>query len=127
MLQVLNVITGPGLLRTLKQHDECKFAIERKLLRKSHCVLKIELARQRLRRVPTAIEKRAQSRPVATGRTQSGAVARVAQRKKLFDTILSMTKLIQEEITVLRHLPEERQAVVIRAILEFASHEELEE
>lgn len=34
-----------------------------------------------------------------------------------------MTKIMQEAITVLRELPEERQQMIARAILDFASHD----
>ena len=34
-----------------------------------------------------------------------------------------MTKMMQEAIEVLRDLPEERQQMIARAILDFASHE----
>jgi hypothetical protein len=37
---------------------------------------------------------------------------------------VSMTKIVQEAIEVLRDLPEDRQAAVARAILDYASHDD---
>jgi ABC-type phosphate/phosphonate transport system substrate-binding protein len=38
-----------------------------------------------------------------------------------------VTKLIDEAIAVLQHLPEDRQETVVRAILDYASHDEGDE
>ena len=41
-----------------------------------------------------------------------------------FDIICPMTNAMREAIEVLRDLPEERQEVIARAILDYASHDE---
>lgn len=42
-----------------------------------------------------------------------------------FDIIRTMTNMMKEAIEVLRELPESRQETIARAILDYASHDEV--
>ena len=44
-------------------------------------------------------------------------------RRTPFGIISGMTKMMDEVIEVLRELPEERQQMIVRAILDYASHD----